>query len=118
MNEYTKHVWKRNITAFLLSALVLLSVTGSILLIIWVGALLGNYLPYVALSVLLFAMVFMISIPMRQYLEDRENAKIYWAKKDKERLLREANKEKERLEREVSEQMRAAHAVRKRDHLI
>lgn len=85
MNQYTKHIWKRNITAFLLSAGMLLLGIGGVYLLIFIGVLLGGYLPYVVATIFGFALVYMVSIPIRDVLEDRENAREYQRLKDEER---------------------------------
>lgn len=87
MNKYTKHVWNRNITAFLLAAGMLLLGIGGICLLIYIGVLLGGYLPYVVATTFGFGLVFLLSIPIRDALEDRENAKEYQRLKDEERKL-------------------------------
>lgn len=76
---------KRNITAFLLATGMLLSGIGGICLLIWIGVALGGYLPYVVASVLGFVFIHAISIPIRDVLIDRENAREYQKKKDEER---------------------------------
>ena len=85
MNEYTKHIWKRNITAFLLALGILCFGVGGICLIIMIGVLLGGYLPYVVAATLLFGLVWMISLPIRDILQDKENAREYQRLKDEER---------------------------------
>lgn len=119
MNQYTKNVWKRNITAFLLSAGLLFGVSAAVLLLVTIGDLLGNALPYVMLVLAVFAIIWFLSIPIRDYLEDRENHKRYWELKDRERLAREAIKEEHNKKiKKMSEQMQVAHTVRKRDNLV
>ena len=76
---------KRNITAFLLALGMLLLVGGGIFLLIFIGVALGAYLPYVVACVLGFVFIHAISIPIRDVLEDRENAIEYQKKKDEER---------------------------------
>ena len=85
MNEYRKKELKRNITAFLLAAGMLLSGIGGVCLLIWIGVALGGYLPYVVACVLGFVFIHAISIPIRDVLIDRENAREYQKKKDEER---------------------------------
>jgi uncharacterized membrane protein SpoIIM required for sporulation len=80
---------KRNITAFLLAAGMLLLGVGGIYLIILIGVLLGASLPYVVASTLLFGLVWMISIPIRDILEQKELSKEYQKRKD-EKHEREA----------------------------
>jgi membrane protein implicated in regulation of membrane protease activity len=80
-----KKEWKLNITAFLLAGGMVLSLIGLVCLIIWIGVLLGASLPYVVSIVLLLGLVYAISIPIRDVLEDRENAREYQKKKDGER---------------------------------
>ena len=118
MNQYTKHIWKRNITAFLLACGILASLALLVLIITLIGVWFWEYLPYIVPGVLLFLFVFGLSIPIRYHLKDMEDAKFWRDKKEKERLAMEALTEIDRLKREVSEQMRAAHDIRKRDHLI
>lgn len=125
MNQYTKHIWKRNITAFLLACGILASLALVVLIITLIGVWFWEYLPYIVPGVLLFLFVFGLSIPIRYHLKDMEDAKFWRDKKEKERLLIEADMEMDRLKKEadkekrkVSEQIRAAHAVRKRDNLI
>ena len=76
---------KRNITAFLLALGMLLLVGGGICLLIFIGVLLGGYLPYVLICVLGFVFIHALSIPIRDVLKDRENAIEYQKKKDEER---------------------------------
>jgi membrane protein implicated in regulation of membrane protease activity len=76
---------KRNITAFLLAAGMLLLGIGGICLLIFIGVLLGASLPYVVSTILLLGLVYAVSIPIRDVLEDRENAIEYQKKKDEER---------------------------------
>ena len=85
MNQYTKHVWKRNITAIGIAALMVMAAIGVILVILTIGVLLGDYLPYVITTILLLGMVFVISLPIRDYLKDKENAREYQRLKDEER---------------------------------
>ena len=85
MNEYTKQVLKRNITAFLLAAGTILLVTAAILLIIWAAVLLQAYLPYITTLVIFISFAFFLSIPIRDYLKDKENAREYQRLKDEER---------------------------------
>ena len=118
MNQYTKHVWKRNITAFLLACGIIASFALVVLILALIGVWFWEYLPYILPGVLLFLFTLGLSIPIRYHLKDREDAKFWRDKKEKERLVMEADMEIDRLKREASEQMRAAHAVRKRDHLI
>lgn len=66
--------WKLNIKAFLLSAIVLLLGIVSGCVFVWIFVVLINYLPYVGFGLLLFSTVCGISIPIREYLIDRENA--------------------------------------------
>jgi hypothetical protein len=80
---------KRNITAFLLAAGMLLLGVGGIYLIILIGVLLGASLPYVVAATLLFGLVWMISIPIRDILEQKELSKEYQKRKD-EKHKREA----------------------------
>ena len=85
MNEYTKHVLKRNITAFLLAAGTILLAVTSILLIIWAAILLQAYLPYITTLVIFISFAFGLSLPIRDYLKDKENAREYQRLKDAER---------------------------------
>ena len=85
MNQYTKRVWKRNITAIGIAALMVMAVIGIILVMLTIGVLLGDYLPYVVATILLIGMVFTISLPIRDYLKDKENAREYQRLKDAER---------------------------------
>ena len=85
MNQYTKHVLKRNITAFLLAAGTILLVTAAILLIIWAAVLLQAYLPYITTLVIFISFAFVLSLPIRDYLKDKENAREYQRLKDAER---------------------------------
>lgn len=77
--------WKLNITAFLLAGGMVLSLIGLFCLIIWIGVLLGASLPYVVSIVLLLGLVYAISIPIKDVLEERERAKQYQMMKDEER---------------------------------
>jgi hypothetical protein len=85
MNQYTKHVWKRNITAIGIAALMVMAAIGVILVVLTIGVLLGDYLPHVVATILLIGMVFTISLPIRDYLKDKENAREYQRLKDAER---------------------------------
>lgn len=85
MNEYTKHVWKRNIKAFLFACGTILLVTAAILLIIWAAVLLQAYLPYITTLVIFISFAFVLSLPIRDYLKDKENAREYQRLKDEER---------------------------------
>lgn len=76
---------KRNITAFLLATGMLLLGIGGVYLLIWIGVALGGYLPYVVACVFGFVFIHAISIPIRDVLIDRENAREYQKKKDEER---------------------------------
>lgn len=76
---------KRNITAFLLAAGMLSFGISGVCLLIFIGVLLGGYLPYVVATIFGFALVYMVSIPIRDVLIDRENAIEYQKKKDEER---------------------------------
>lgn len=143
MNQYTKHIWKRNITAFLLSCGILISLALVVLLLAFLASIFREQLPYITTGILLFLFALGLSIPIRYHLKDREDTKFWLDKKEKERLLMEADVEIDRLRKEAdrkeyeemvrirlekkdeanrrkleSEAMRAAHAVRKRDNLI
>lgn len=85
MNQYTKHVLKRNITAFLLAAGTILLALATILLIIWAAVLLQVYLPYITTLAIFLLFAFFLSIPIRDYLKDKENAREYQRLKDEER---------------------------------
>ena len=85
MNEYTKHVLKRNITAFLLACGMILLALATILLIIWAAVLLQVYLPYITTLAIFLLFAFFLSIPIRDYLKDKENAREYQRLKDEER---------------------------------
>jgi hypothetical protein len=85
MNEYTKHVLKRNITAFLLACGMILLAVTTILLIIWAAVLLQSYLPYITTLVIFISFAFGLSLPIRDYLKDKENAREYQRLKDAER---------------------------------
>ena len=85
MNQYTKHVWKRNITAFLLACGMILLALATILLIIWTAVLLQAYLPYITTLVIFISFAFGLSLPIRDYLKDKENAREYQRLKDEER---------------------------------
>ena len=85
MNEYTKHVLKRNITAFLLACGMILLALATILLIIWAAVLLQAYLPYITTLVIFISFAFVLSLPIRDYLKDKENAREYQRLKDEER---------------------------------
>ena len=85
MNQYTKHVWKRNITAFILACGMILLAVAAILLIIWSAVLLQAYLPYITTLVIFISFAFVLSLPIRDYLKDKENAREYQRLKDEER---------------------------------
>ena len=85
MNQYTKHVWKRNITAFILACGMILLALATILLIIWAAVLLQIYLPYITTLVIFISFAFVLSLPIRDYLKDKENAREYQRLKDEER---------------------------------
>lgn len=85
MNQYTKHVLKRNITAFLLACGMILLAVATILLIIWTAVLLQVYLPYITALVIFISFAFGLSLPIRDYLKDKENAREYQRLKDEER---------------------------------
>lgn len=68
---------KRNITAFLLALGMLLLVVGGICLLIFIGVLLGGYLPYVVACVLGFVFIHALSIPIRDVLDEKEKYD-YW----------------------------------------
>ena len=85
MNQYTKHVWKRNITAFILACGMILLALATILLIIWAAVLLQAYLPYITTLVIFISFAFVLSLPIRDYLKDKENAREYQRLKDAER---------------------------------
>lgn len=72
-----KRELKRNITAFLLALGMLLLVSGGICLLIFIGVLLGGYLPYVVACVLGFVFIHALSIPIRDVLDDMEGAEKY-----------------------------------------
>jgi hypothetical protein len=77
--------WKLNITAFLLAAGILLLGIGGICIILWIGVSLSVYLPYVVCILFLLGLVYMVSIPIRDILEQKELSKEYQKKKDEER---------------------------------
>ena len=85
MNQYTKHILKRNTTAFLLACGMILLALATILLIIWVAVLLQAYLPYITTLVIFISFAFGLSLPIRDYLKDKENAREYQRLKDEER---------------------------------
>jgi membrane protein implicated in regulation of membrane protease activity len=85
MNEYTKHVLKRNITAFLMACGMILLAVISILLIIWAAVLLQAYLPYITTLVIFISFAFVLSLPIRDYLKDKDSAREYQRLKDEER---------------------------------
>lgn len=85
MDQSTRATLKRNITAFLIAAGLLSLGIGGTCLLIFIGVLLGGYLPYVVATIFAFALVWMVSIPIRDVLEDRENAREYQKLKDEER---------------------------------
>ena len=87
MNEYKKIVLKRNLTAIGIAALMLLSAIGIILVILIIGVLLDKYLPYAVATILFLGMVFVISIPIRDVLKDRERAREYQRLKNKQKTL-------------------------------
>ena len=64
--------------------MILLAVT-SILLIIWAAVLLQVYLPYITTLVIFISFAFGLSIPIRETMKDRENAREYQRLKDEER---------------------------------
>jgi hypothetical protein len=76
---------KRSIIAFLLAAGILLLGIGGVCLIIWIGVHMGVYLPYVAAITLSLGLVYMVSIPIRDILEQKELTKEYERKKEIER---------------------------------
>ena len=85
MNEYKKRVLKRNITAFLLACGIILLIVWGILLIMLIGHLLGDYLPYALTALIVISFTFVLSLPIRDILKDKENAREYQRQKDEER---------------------------------
>ena len=85
MNQYTKHILKRNTTAFLLACGMILLALATISLILWVAVLLQAYLPYITTLTIFLLFAFFLSIPIRDYLKDKENAREYQRLKDEER---------------------------------
>lgn len=85
MNEYTKHVWKRNIKAFLMACGMILLAVTTLSLILWSAVLLQAYLPYITTLVIFISFAFGLSLPIRDYLKDKENAREYQRLKDEER---------------------------------
>jgi uncharacterized membrane protein len=85
MNEYTKHVLKRNIKAFLMACGIILLAVTTISLILWSAVLLQAYLPYITTLVIFISFAFGLSLPIRDYLKDKENAREYQRLKDEER---------------------------------
>lgn len=85
MNQYTKHVWKRNITAFLLSCGILCLLALVVLLLAFLASLFKEQLPYITTAILLFLFAFGLSIPIRETMKDKENAREYQRLKDEER---------------------------------
>jgi uncharacterized membrane protein YfcA len=104
MNEYKKIIWKRNILSIIISIGILLGIVGGLILIAFIGSLLGDYLPIVLLFSFLCVFVYVVSLQVRLILKER----------DDERLRLEYRKRKDR----ASGVMRAAHEVRKRDNLV
>ena len=64
--------------------MILLAVT-TISLILWSAVLLQTYLPYITIGIVFFLFAFFLSIPIRDYLKDKENAREYQRLKDEER---------------------------------
>jgi uncharacterized membrane protein len=85
MNEYRNHVWKRNIKAFLMACGMILLAVTTISLILWSAVLLQTYLPYITALVIFISFAFGLSLPIRDYLKDKENAREYQRLKDEER---------------------------------
>lgn len=85
MNEYRKKELKKTITAFLLSAGLLTGASAAVCLLVFIGVILGAALPYVVLGICVFAVIWILSIPIKDILQDRENRKLYWEHKDRER---------------------------------
>jgi F0F1-type ATP synthase assembly protein I len=66
---------KRNINAFLLSMGLIIVVTIGILGIGLLAIQLGNYLPYVLITLLFIGVAFILSLPLREELKIREQRK-------------------------------------------
>lgn len=73
---------KRNIKAFLLAMALIIVVTIGVLGIGLLAIQLGKYLPYVLIGLLFIGVAFILSLPMRDMLEQREWRKQYKIKKD------------------------------------
>ena len=85
MNEYRNHVWKQNIKAFRMACGMILLAVTTISLILWSAVLLQVYLPYITALVIFISFAFGLSLPIRDYLKDKENAREYQRLKDEER---------------------------------
>jgi uncharacterized membrane protein YfcA len=76
MNEYKKIIWKRNILSILISIGILLGIVGGLILIAFIGSLLGDYLPYVLLFSFLCVFVYVISLQVRIILKERDDERL------------------------------------------
>ena len=66
---------KRNITAFLLSIGLILSSIIFLMGLVLFAISLGQYLPYVLIGLLFIGLAWILSIPIRDILEQREQRK-------------------------------------------
>ena len=74
---------KRNITAFLLSMLMIVLVTILMVGIVVLAMSMGDYLPYILIGLLFIGVAFILSFPMRDYLIERELRKEFKIRKNK-----------------------------------
>ena len=74
---------KRNITAFLLSMLMIVLVTILMVGIVVLAMMMGDYLPYILIGLLFIGVAFILSFPMRDYLIERELRKEFKIRKNK-----------------------------------
>ena len=66
---------KRNITAFLLSIALILTTIIVLTTIVVIGISLGQYLPYVVTGLVFLGFAYLMSIPIRDILEQWEQGK-------------------------------------------
>lgn len=78
MNKETK----RNINAFLLAMGLIMLVGIGICILILIGKLLGIYLPYVVIGLMFIGFGFILSLPIRDYLIERD-IRNEWKKRNK-----------------------------------
>ena len=77
---------KRNITAFLLSMLMIVLVTILMVGIVVLAMSMGDTLPYVLIGLLFIGVAFILSFPMRDYLIERELRKEFKIRKNKTKI--------------------------------